>query len=79
MYNLTDFSENELRYLSRMMDVAITNHQDSIDRISSFDDSVTKDRMIHRQGNKLAMCREMNVRFLTALQIVKDRETTNAN
>lgn len=79
MYNLTDYSLSDLRVIQAANEEQI---QDIVAQISLYKKyfpvgirhiATAKDR------RSLAVLREHNVHLLTAIQIVKDRETVNSN
>jgi ethanolamine ammonia-lyase large subunit len=79
MYNLTDFSIEELRLMAEMINSRMI-YEEGCSKInrSYGDDEVT--RIIQtRYDATIAKLKEMNVRVLTSLQIVKERETVISN
>lgn len=79
-YPLTDFTLKELQWLSfciaSQLDHNIQLAQDVCDRFPE-GDIKTSLMVSYREG--LPELREMHVRVLTAIGIVKQRETTHAN
>lgn len=81
MFPLTDFSLSELRILSKMIDKkikkinAFTNHLIEI----LPEGGETYNNIMERNSKDLPELREMHVRVLSAIEIVKQRETIQAN
>lgn len=81
MYDLINFSEQELRAMSEAFAMSIENKKGLIEQYGLYGDDISRlmkgnrDRL---QGD-ITVLREMNVRALTALQIVRDRQTVNSN
>jgi len=65
MYLLTDYSEEELKLLNEILETEL--EQLGWDLKSPFEHKVLKAK------KRVSLVREMNVRALTALQIVRDR------
>lgn len=79
-YNLTDFSRTELRVLSDLIQEKIdetTNHLKGIQQYIPPGD--VKEDMIRDQHRYKAVLKEINVRVLTSLQIVRDKDKEVAN
>jgi len=81
MYNYTDHSEEELRDMSEAFEALIKEKQSLIDLSNSYGEDLAKlsEDINKKKSRSIARLREMNVRALTALQIVKDRQTTLSN
>lgn len=80
MYQLTDFSLKELRALEHVVLTAIKDKKSNIESIQKyFPDCETKDQLINNAKNRLPELEEITVRIQTSIQIVSDRQTTNAN
>lgn len=80
MYDLINFSERELRMLSHLLQVKIQQENEEINWIKS---SIRKGE-IHNELTKvrnenIATAKELNVRVLTALGIVKNRQAIQSN
>ncbi len=81
MYNLTDFTLKELRMLSVAVSNEIKDKTDMIDVINlnlRHSESVKSD-LIRNASHGLSELREMNVRILTSIDIVKNRESVQSN
>lgn len=79
-YNLTDFSRTELKVLSDLIQEKIdetTNHLKGIQQYIPPGD--VKEDMIRDQHRYKAVLKEINVRVLTSLQIVRDKDKEVAN
>jgi len=81
MYNYTDHSEEELRDMSEAFESLIKEKQSLIDISNSYGEDLAKlsEEINKKKSRSIARLRELNVRALTALQIVKDRQTTLSN
>lgn len=80
MYDLTSFSRTELRVLSDLIQEKIdetTNHLKGIQQYIPPGD--VKEDMIRDQHRYKAVLKEINVRVLTSLQIVRDKDKEVAN
>lgn len=80
MYDLINFSQTELRALADLLQEKIeatTQHIYGIEKYVPPGD--VKYDMLSKEHKRQAVLKEINVRVLTSLQIVKDRETTHAN
>lgn len=80
-YPLTEFSLKELRALEHVVMTSISDKKVNIESIQKYfsDDSKTKDQLIKNAQNRLPELEEILVRIQTSIQIVSDRQTTNAN
>lgn len=80
-YPLTEFSLKELRALEHVVMTSINDKKVNIESIQKYfsDDSKTKDQLIKNAQNRLPELEEILVRIQTSIQIVSDRQTTNAN
>jgi hypothetical protein len=79
MYNLTDYSLKDLRVIQAAIESKI---QDLAEQIRLAHEYIPLDmhKDITRKDNKaMAILKEHNVHLLTAIQIVKEKETVNAN
>jgi len=81
MYSYTDHSEEELRDMSEAFEALIKEKQSLIDLSNSYGEDLAKlsEDINKKKSRSIARLRELNVRALTALQIVKDRQTTLSN
>ena len=80
MYQLTEFSLKEPRALEHVVLTAIKEKKSNIESIQKyFPECETKDQLIKNAQNRLPELEEILVRIQTSIQIVSDRQTTNAN
>lgn len=78
-YNLTDFTLKELRMLHVAVSNLIQNKTDRLFQTEIFPDGPTKTHLVSNANNGLSELREMNVRILTSIDIVKNRESIQSN
>lgn len=78
-YPLTEFTLKELRVLSEAITLRIEDKQIDINRTNKMWPSSVKRNLLSKFEDGLPELREMHVRVLTAIDIVKQKETTNAN
>ncbi len=81
MYQLTEFSLKELKILSGLINTEIsekTNRVESINVNIKHQGKIHRD-LIDRANENLPELREMHVRILTSIEIVKSKETIQAN
>lgn len=80
-YNLSEFSLNELRILNKLVETrmqtinSFTRHLLDIMPVTSD----TRNDIMERNNRELPELREMNVRILTSIDIVKNRELSQSN
>lgn len=77
-YPLTEFSLKELHILSNLISEGIDDKQ-CLTRVANMVDGTVGKRLSNKYQDGLSELREMHVRVLTAIDIVKQKETTNAN
>lgn len=78
-YPLTEFSLKELTLLSEAICEKIDVKQAEISRAKMLYSSGLRREVIRKYNDGMPELREMHVRVLTAIDIVKQKETTNAN
>lgn len=69
MYLLTDYSEEELRLMSTALSELLKNKE----HILEYSSGMMPYTAVNNMRKDTSLIREMNVRALTALQIVRDR------
>lgn len=80
MYDLTSFSRTELRVLSDLIQEKIDETTDHLKGIQQYiPPGDVKEDMIRDQHRYKAVLKEINVRVLTSLQIVRDKDKEVAN
>lgn len=79
MYNLTDYSLSDLRVIQAANEEHMNDLADQIKLTFKYFDGDVCESAIAKIHSKIAVLREHNVHLLTAIQIVKDRETVNSN
>lgn len=79
MYNLTDYSLSDLRIIQAANEEQIDSLKAQIKLISEHLHYSVGIEVTAKYNRKIAVLTEHNVHLLTAIQIVKDRETVNSN
>jgi hypothetical protein len=81
MYSLTkDFTKLQLRVLADLLNEKIETTKQHIEGVANFiPDGDVKDDLLKKEFRYLATLRELSVPVLTSLQIVSDKELSNAN
>lgn len=80
MYLLSDFSREELNVLAVLIQRQLDETSDEIQRIEQCDFSgKTLSTMLRPHIRLNSILKELNVRVLTSRDMIKQRETTNAN
>lgn len=78
-YPLTEFSLKELKILSGLLYDKIQHKQIDIQRASMVIEGPLREALLKKYNDGFPEIREMHVRVLTAIDIVKQKEITNAN
>lgn len=80
MYNLTDYNASALRIILKPVQERIEYLNEIIAKAKQYiPEGETLDRIVRKDCRELEVLREHSVHLLTALQIVKDRETVLQN
>jgi len=81
MYKLENFSLSELRILNKLIDTRINTVNSFTRHLLELmpEASDTRNELMRRNNDELPELREMNVRILTAIEMVKQRETIISN
>lgn len=79
MYNLTDYSLSSLRIIQAANEVIINDLVDQISLTEKYFDGDLCAKVVGEINKKIVVLKEHNVHLLTAISVVKDRETVNSN
>jgi hypothetical protein len=79
MYELTQFTLKELQMLNMAVSDLIDKKTDHLSATKLFPDGDTKEDLKRTANNGLSELREMNVRILTAMDMVKNSESIQSN
>jgi hypothetical protein len=79
MYELTGFTLKELQMLNMAVSDLIDKKNHHLSIASSFPSGYTKEDLNRKANDGLSELREMNVRILTAIEMVKSSESIQSN
>lgn len=79
MYNLTDFSPEELSLLCEALEALKNSRRTQLEWIETFDIESIRLKETIKVSIDIERILEMNVRALTAFSILKDRDKTLSN
>lgn len=79
MYNLTDYSLSSLRIIQAANEAQIQELKEQVELAKKFYRGGLRKDVTAKYNRGIAVLTEHNVHLLTAISIVKDRETVNSN